>query len=77
MIRKAIRQAFKLAGLTTEYHVCATYPIMGGIATITFRAAIKPWLHADNCQDLADYVKSLAKEPTGNPNIVCVKSLGI
>lgn len=81
MIRKAIRQAFKVGGFKTSYHVSATYPTKTGTATLSMTVTIRPWLNLSNYMGLIDLVKSEADSstniPTNTPNIVCVTKLGI
>lgn len=75
-MRKLLRWIGRHCGITTWYHIAATYPLPNGSATMSLTCAMRPWLHSDNYSDLVAYVKTQADSKTTTPNIVSITRLG-
>ena len=76
-MRTLLRWIGRKLGMTTWYHIAATYPLGGGgYATLSCTCGIAPWLHHENYQDLVAYVKTQADNKAATPNIVSITRLG-
>lgn len=75
-MRKLLRWICQRCGLVTWYHVAATYPLPNGYATVSFTCWVRPWLHADNYQDLEALVAARAQTTSVKPNILSLTRLG-
>jgi hypothetical protein len=75
-MRKLLRWVGKKCGMVTWYHVAATYPVQFGYATMSLTCYVRPWLHADNYQELVAYVAMHADTKEAKPNIVSLTRLG-
>ena len=77
-MKKHIRAIAEWLGMSTSYHVAATYnrDSHTGFSVISLTVDVKPWIHADNYREVVDYVGSKAERIVGSPTITSITKLG-
>ncbi len=77
-MRKQLRTVAYWLGVSTAYHVAASYKQDShiGMSVISMTVRIRPWLHDDNYRELMDYIKSQAVRAAEMPSITSITKLG-
>jgi hypothetical protein len=78
-MRKLLRRVAHWLGITTSYHVAATYQQDShvGFSVLAITVTMRPWLHADNYNELVEFIKNQATRPASTPSITSITKLGI
>lgn len=76
-MRKLLRWFARKAGVSTWYHVSATYQQDShiGMVVMSLTCDVTPWIHEDNYSHVLEFVKSQATRPATMPSIISITRL--